>query len=101
MESLFDRKLVDALVSAKTNTPEICCQLHSAYHDRSLPEALIRQRLTEARARVEKILVAILAAEQSIAPATKSEPSNVVQIADVDPEYQRKLDAVAFEIGVG
>lgn len=101
MDAIFDRKLCSALVEAKTGTPEICCQLHSAYHDRSLPEPLIRQRLTEARARVEKLLVAILAAEQSIAQAGKSEPSNVIQIADVDPEYQRKLDAVAFEIGVG
>jgi hypothetical protein len=51
------------------------------------------------RRRLVEIDAAIASASPEIAPTAKSEPSNVVQIGDHDPEYKRNLDTVAEIVG--
>ena len=61
-----DNKLCNALSAAKISGPEIIGVLHSAYHDGyCLPKGYVADRIKEARERAEKLLVAILAAEQA------------------------------------
>jgi hypothetical protein len=62
-----DTRLCTALSSAKLHAPEIAALLHSAYHDgHCLPEGRVEERIRDARERAEKLLVAILAAEQAM-----------------------------------
>jgi len=63
-----DEKLSHALAQAKIRGPEISALLHSAFHDGAyLPDGRIAERIRDARENVERLLVAVLAAEQSIA----------------------------------
>jgi len=62
-----DDRLCSALTQAKILGPEIAALLHSAYHDGVyLPDGRVAERITEARKGVEKLLVAVLAAEQTV-----------------------------------
>jgi len=59
--------LCTALSLSKLYAPEIAALLHSAYHDGyCLPEGRVEERIRDARERAEKMLVAILAAEQAM-----------------------------------
>lgn len=74
-----DEKLSHALAQAKIRGPEISALLHSAFHDgRYLPEGRMEDRIRDARESVEKLLVAVLAAEQAIASAAPASPANDV-----------------------
>lgn len=74
-----DEKLSHALAQAKIRGPEIAALLHSAFHDgRYLPEGRAEERIRNARESVEKLLVAVLAAEQAIAPTAPVAPANDV-----------------------
>jgi hypothetical protein len=75
--NMADDKLCSALAKAKHLCPDVIGYLHSAYHDgHHLPEGYVAERLKEARANIEKVLVAILAAQQSIAQAPATGPAN-------------------------
>jgi hypothetical protein len=90
-------KFCTALVKAQCRVGDIIGPLHAIYyHAELLGVDLQRETLADVRSKVEELLVAIIAAEQSIAPTAKSEPSNVVQIGS---EYQRNLDTVAEIVG--
>jgi uncharacterized protein (UPF0210 family) len=72
-----DDKLCSALAKAKHIGPEIIGLLHSAYHDGyRLADGVTAERITEARRYAEKLLVAVLAAEQAIAPAAPAGLAN-------------------------
>jgi len=89
--------LCDALVAASTTITDVVGELHALFfYGEDMSEARRRRIIADARAKTEKLLAAIIAAEQFIAPAARSEPSNVVQIGS---EYQRNLDTVAEIVG--
>jgi len=89
--------LCDALVAASTTITDVVGELHALFfYGEDMSEARRQRIITDARAKTEKLLAAIIAAEQFIAPAARSEPSNVVQIGS---EYQRNLDTVAEIVG--
>lgn len=74
-----DEKLSHALAQAKIRGPEIAALLHSAFHDGAyLPEGRVAERIRDARENVERLLVAVLAAEQAIASAAPAAPANDV-----------------------
>jgi len=74
-----DEKLSHALAQAKIRGPEISALLHSAFHDGAyLPEGRAAERIRDARENVERLLVAVLAAEQAIASAAPAAPANDV-----------------------
>ena len=90
----------DALVAASTTVTDIVGELHALFfYGEDMSEARRQRIITDARAKTEKLLAAIVAAEQFIAPAARSEPSNVVQIGDHDKEYRNTLDTVASIVG--
>jgi hypothetical protein len=62
-------KLVTALVVAADRSSTIIGNLHALhYHGQLLRDSQRREAMTEARAHCEEMLVAILAAEQSMEP---------------------------------
>lgn len=73
-----DDKLCLALAKAKHLCPDVIGSLHSAYHDGlHLPEGYVADRIKDARERVEMLLVAVLAAEQSLESSSAVEQSPV------------------------
>lgn len=71
-----DEKLSHALAQAKIRGPEISALLHSAFHDGAyLPEGRMAERIRDARENVERLLVAVLAAEQALESSSAVEPA--------------------------
>ena len=100
MSDISPNSVVDALVITKSSAATAIGRLHALHHyweKLNLHERALS--LESAKHELERALVAVLAAEQEIAPTAKSEPSNVVQIGDHDPEYKRNLDTVAEIVG--
>ena len=100
MSNLAPTSIVSALVAIKYAAVEAAGCHHALYHhwDKlNHDERLLA--LASAKHELERALVAVLAAEKEIAPTAKSEPSNVVQIGDHDPELRRQIDAVSTIMG--
>ncbi|MDB5726632.1 MAG: hypothetical protein JWQ16_3386 [Novosphingobium sp.] len=96
--SVAPHTVVVALVSATNASSEIIGSCHGLYyHWRHLSETERLQSIRGAREAAEKLLVAILQAEQSIAPAPPA--SNVIAIGDHDPEFLRVVDITGREMG--
>jgi hypothetical protein len=77
--------VVKALVVTSSETAYAIGYLHSLHYNwRMLDDEAKRDAIHSARESVEKMLVAILTAEQSIAPAVTSAP--VVAVGDHDAE---------------
>lgn len=73
---ISDDKLCSALAKAKYLCPDVIGSLHSAYYDGlHLPEGYVADRIKDARERVEMLLVAVLAAEQSLESSSEVEPA--------------------------
>lgn len=81
---MMNEKLTAASVVAQIMMPEIMLGCMSVAREDGMPEWRARHRLAEARGAAERILVAILAAEQSIAPPATSTPANDDTAASVE-----------------
>lgn len=93
-------KVVKALSEATFAVPDIMGPLHALhYYGHQLDVSDRAIALMKAREATERLLASIVAAEQSIAPPAKSEPSNVVQIGDHDPELNRQMTVVSTIMG--
>lgn len=97
MSYLSPNSVVNALVATKYAAVEAAGCHHALYHhwDKLNHDERVLA-LACAKRELEQALVAVLAAEQEIAPTAKSEPSNVVQIGS---DYQRTVDTVASIVG--
>lgn len=79
--------IVNALCETKMASVNAIGHLHSLhYHWEKLNKHERAVSLASAKHELERALVAVVLAEQEIASAAKSEPSNVIQIGDHSPE---------------
>ena len=95
--------IVAALVVARAASNDIVGHFHMLHYcGKSLTDSDRAMYIHKARESAEELLVAILKAEQEIAPvAVPALPnSNVVQIGDHDLEYRHDLCLVAKEMAV-
>lgn len=103
--NLTSHNIVNALIVARAANGDIIGNLHSLYYcGKSMNETERAHCLHKARESAEQLLVAILKAEQEVAPvASVSAPvADVIRIGDHDPELRRlehDLCLVAAEMG--
>lgn len=100
MSTLAPTSIVSALVALKYAAVEAAGCHHALYHhwDKLDHDERVKA-LASAKHELERALVAVLAAEKEIAPTAVSEPSNVVQIGDHDPELNRQVNVVSTIMG--